>query len=212
MLFLIYLQGLQSGERRFRVLFQKINANIDGEGHVVIALWGKDWFPFVVRRVALKVGNKELNNAYVFNFQWNVNNIIGLLPALFGYIKIFTTFSPCTVLVTVLGIIFSAFKINWDKVFKSGPNKIKAVFHKFYLVHSWLLCPNCNFSKDQTWQYGSIRVQSFCSSVFIIYFEQVFAYWEDLHPAFTCLKWAMKIPEQIVKSDTRTTSLGLRML
>ena len=54
----------------------------------------------------------------------------------------------------------------WGKVFKSGPSKIfgrqplknlkgyglpkadhipsnflKAVFHKFYLVHSWILCP-----------------------------------------------------------------------
>ena len=48
---------------------------------------------------------------------------------------------------------------KWDKVFKNGPNKIcrrqslkslkfkletsnflKAVFHKFYLVHSWILC------------------------------------------------------------------------
>ena len=58
---------------------------------------------------------------------------------------------------------------KWDKVFKNGPSKIcgrqplkklngydllkqtkadhnpstflKAVFHKFYLVHSWILCP-----------------------------------------------------------------------
>ena len=46
--------------------------------------------------------------------------------------------------------------IIWDKVFKSGPSKIcgrqtlknlkpsnflKTVFRKFYLVHSWILCP-----------------------------------------------------------------------
>ena len=50
--------------------------------------------------------------------------------------------------------------IKWDKVFKNGTSKIcgrkplknlkgyglpknflKAVFHKFYLVHSWILCP-----------------------------------------------------------------------
>ena len=56
---------------------------------------------------------------------------------------------------------------KWDKVFKNGPSKIcerqslkslkeyclfkayhtpsnflKAVFHKFYLVHFWILCPN----------------------------------------------------------------------
>ena len=40
----------------------------------------------------------------------------------------------------------------WNKVFKNGPSKfveadhissnfLKAVFHKFYLVHSWILCP-----------------------------------------------------------------------
>ena len=41
----------------------------------------------------------------------------------------------------------------WEKVFKSGPSKIcgrqplktsnilKVVFHKFYFVHSWILCP-----------------------------------------------------------------------
>ena len=38
----------------------------------------------------------------------------------------------------------------WDKVFKSGLSKfcgrqhlknLKAVFHKIYLVHSWILCP-----------------------------------------------------------------------
>ena len=50
-------------------------------------------------------------------------------------------------------------RTKWDKVFKSGPSKfcerqllknlkgyglfnfLKAVFHKFYLVHSWILCP-----------------------------------------------------------------------
>ena len=39
----------------------------------------------------------------------------------------------------------------WVKVFKNGPSKIrgrqpnfvKAVFHKFYLVHSWILCLIC---------------------------------------------------------------------
>ena len=31
--------------------------------------------------------------------------------------------------------------IIWDKVFKSGLSKfLKAVFHKIYLVHSWILC------------------------------------------------------------------------
>ena len=40
---------------------------------------------------------------------------------------------------------------KWVQVFKNGPSKIcgdhipsnflKAVFHKFYLVHSWILCP-----------------------------------------------------------------------
>ena len=32
----------------------------------------------------------------------------------------------------------------WDKVFKNGPSKIcgrQPVFHKFHLVHSWILCP-----------------------------------------------------------------------
>ena len=51
---------------------------------------------------------------------------------------------------------------KWDKVFKSGLSKfcgrqplknfrgygllwnfLKAVFHKIYLVHSWILCPKC---------------------------------------------------------------------
>ena len=30
----------------------------------------------------------------------------------------------------------------WDKIFKNGPSKIvKAVFYKFYRIHSWILCP-----------------------------------------------------------------------
>ena len=48
--------------------------------------------------------------------------------------------------------------VLWDKVFKVGTSKIyerqplknlkgcglhKVVFHKFYLVHSWILCPLC---------------------------------------------------------------------
>ena len=62
----------------------------------------------------------------------------------------------------------------WDKVFKNGPSKIcgtmplkhlkgyglleadhnpsdslKTVFHKFYLIHSWILCPICS----SKWQY-----------------------------------------------------------
>ena len=69
-----------------------------------------------------------------------------------------------------LGIFY-----KWVKVFKNGPSKIcgkqplkklkeyglpkqtiplqtfsKAVFHKFYLVHSWILCPNCRYSWPNT--------------------------------------------------------------
>ena len=48
------------------------------------------------------------------------------------------------------------FTVIWGKVFKNGPRKIcrrqplknlkgpnilKGVFHFFYLVHSWMLCP-----------------------------------------------------------------------
>ena len=62
-----------------------------------------------------------------------------------------------------LWIIYSKGRVScfiWDKVFKNGPSDIcgrqplknlksrpyhfrflKAVFHKFYLVHSWILCP-----------------------------------------------------------------------
>ena len=46
----------------------------------------------------------------------------------------------------------------WDKVFKNGPSKIcgrqplksflKAVFHKFYLVQSWILCPTWDWSRN----------------------------------------------------------------
>ena len=47
----------------------------------------------------------------------------------------------------------------WVKIFKNGPSTIcwtqplknlkwyglpKAIIHKFYLVHSWILCPICN--------------------------------------------------------------------
>ena len=31
----------------------------------------------------------------------------------------------------------------WDKVFKNGPNKVcgrQTIFHKFYLIHSWMFC------------------------------------------------------------------------
>ena len=34
----------------------------------------------------------------------------------------------------------------WKKAFKAdhiSSNFLKAVFHKFYLVHSWILCPRC---------------------------------------------------------------------
>ena len=31
--------------------------------------------------------------------------------------------------------------INWDKVFKNGPS---TVFQKWYLIHSWVPCPNCS--------------------------------------------------------------------
>ena len=45
--------------------------------------------------------------------------------------------------------------ITWDKVFKNGPSKtcgrqplksLKAAFHKFYLVHSWIICHICKTS------------------------------------------------------------------
>ena len=51
------------------------------------------------------------------------------------------------------------YQVIWDKVFKSGQSKfcgrqilnveadfsnfLKAVFHKIYSVHSWMLCPIC---------------------------------------------------------------------
>ena len=47
---------------------------------------------------------------------------------------------------------------KWDKVFKNGPSKIcrrqslknlKAVLHKFYLAHSWILCPKCYLRTSQ---------------------------------------------------------------
>ena len=65
--------------------------------------------------------------------------------------------------------IFKNLDHKWDKVFKNGPSKIcgkqplktlngyvlpkadhtpskflKTVLHKFYLVHSWILCPKCS--------------------------------------------------------------------
>ena len=62
-------------------------------------------------------------------------------------------------------IAFEIYGFIWDKVFKNGPSKncerkplknlkwygllkqtitsnfLKVVFHKFYLIHSWILCP-----------------------------------------------------------------------
>ena len=73
---------------------------------------------------------------------------------------------PSNLTMMMTAIIFRLVSINqwhwiWDKVFKSEPSKLcgrqpfkslrgygpysfnflKAVFHKFYLVHSWILCP-----------------------------------------------------------------------
>ena len=33
-----------------------------------------------------------------------------------------------------------------DKWFKCEPSFLKAIFHKFYLVHSWILSPNYSFA------------------------------------------------------------------
>ena len=47
---------------------------------------------------------------------------------------------------------------KWDKVLKNGPSKIsrrqslknlKAVLLKFYLAHSWILCPKCYLRTSQ---------------------------------------------------------------
>ena len=57
------------------------------------------------------------------------------------------------------GLKWNLFYNKWDKVFKNRPSKIcgrqplkdmkdydlfrQAVFHKFYLADSWMLCPKC---------------------------------------------------------------------
>ena len=60
----------------------------------------------------------------------------------------------------IFGFLVFSGSIKWDKVFKNGSSEIfgrqplqnlkwhglpsnfsKAVFHKFHLVHSWILCP-----------------------------------------------------------------------
>ena len=68
-------------------------------------------------------------------------------------------------------------KIIWDKVFKSGPNKnfLKAVFHKFCLVPSWILCPIYNHKvsifkqlrqKDSSASMHSINLRCLAEEMF----------------------------------------------
>ena len=57
-------------------------------------------------------------------------------------------------------ISFTYFIFIWDEVFKSGLSKfLKAVFHKIYLAHSWILCPILpKYLWDMDW-YGLIWLQ-----------------------------------------------------
>ena len=94
--------------------------------------------------------------------------------------------------VTEGGIIIKLLNNIWAKVFKNGPNKIcgrqplkiwsymifeadhitsiflKGVFHKFYLVHSWILCPifSLGFLKAYQYQYFLISLQQQPPEVF----------------------------------------------
>ena len=72
----------------------------------------------------------------------------------------------------------------WDKIFKNGPSKVcgrqplknlkcssdflKAVFHKFYLVHSWVFCPICSLSFTRYFQL-SLK-EEYCKSIIKISF------------------------------------------
>ena len=48
-------------------------------------------------------------------------------------------------------------RVIWDQIFKNEPRKIcgrqylknLAVFHKFYLVHSWILCPILPYNRNR---------------------------------------------------------------
>ena len=82
----------------------------------------------------------------------------------------------CLAALTWIYISFPILCYKWIKTFKNGPNKIcgrqplknrsdmvclstsnllKAVFHKFYLVHSWIPWPKCLFTSllpKLTWE------------------------------------------------------------
>ena len=91
----------------------------------------------------------------------------------FVYFQRFSNLSSTVIWFTahfLWGVYLSEFNNNWGKVFKNGPSKIcgkpplknlmgyglpkadhtpsnflRALFHKFYLVHSWILRPNCEW-------------------------------------------------------------------
>lgn len=45
--------------------------------------------------------------------------------------------------VLLYGWVYEKHEI-WVQIFKNGPNKVlNVVFHKFYSVHFWILCPIC---------------------------------------------------------------------
>ena len=73
----------------------------------------------------------------------------------------------------------------WDKVFKNGPNEIcgrqplknlswnflKAVFHKFYLVHSLILWPICEVNIENLKQFSFVWY--YCWSIQVLWNDAV---------------------------------------
>ena len=48
---------------------------------------------------------------------------------------------------------FKKFEVIWfAEVDHITSNFLKAVFHKFYLVHSWILCPICHHDHQEIWK------------------------------------------------------------
>ena len=57
-------------------------------------------------------------------------------------------------------------KHKWDKAFKSGlSNFLKVVFHKFYLVHCWILCPTSSGSWSEIQGKSIINSNSFLGTI-----------------------------------------------
>ena len=83
------------------------------------------------------------NLDYVFDC-WNLSNLTAVIPQRQWYRS-------------VVFVNFEHSNSDFEQVNHIPSNFLKAVFHKFYLVHSWILCPKCSYSSYSD-PYCSIKL------------------------------------------------------